>query len=172
VVKQSGGFIWVYSELGHGTTFKIYLPRTTEAIGADRAVSSSESLRGNETVLLVEDEEALRDFTTTVLTQSGYTVLAAERPDKAVEIASQHQGPIHLLLTDVIMPGMNGRALAEKMAAIRPEIRVLYTSGYTGFTHPGLVDSNVILLPKPFTREALLHKVREGLAPVADLKAK
>jgi len=172
VVKQSGGFIWVYSELGHGTTFKIYLPRTTEAMGADRAVSSSESLRGNETVLLVEDEEALRDFTTTVLTQSGYTVLAAERPDKAVEIASQHQGPIHLLLTDVIMPGMNGRALAEKMAAIRPEIRVVYMSGYTGFTHPGLVDSNVILLAKPFTREALLHKVREGLAPVADSKAK
>jgi PAS domain S-box-containing protein len=172
VVKQSGGFIWVYSELGHGTAFKIYLPRTAEAMGADRPVSSTRSLRGSETVLLVEDEEALREFTATVLTQSGYTVLAAERPDRALDIARQHQGPIHLLLTDVIMPGMNGRALAGNLAAIRPEISVVYMSGYTGFTHPGLVDSDVVLLPKPFTREALLHKVREGLALVTESKAK
>jgi PAS domain S-box-containing protein len=172
VVKQSGGFIWVYSELGHGTTFKIYLPRTAEAVSADRPVSPSGSLRGTETVLLVEDEEALRDFTATVLTQNGYTVLAAERPDRAIEIARQHPGSIHLMLTDVIMPGMNGRALAENMAAMRPEIRVVYMSGYTGFTHPGLLDSNVILLQKPFTREALLHKVREGLALATELKAK
>lgn len=163
VVKQSGGFIWVYSELGHGTTFKIYLPRTAEAMGAERPVTPAQSLSGTETVLLVEDEEALREFTAIALTQSGYTVLTAERPDKALELASQHQGTIHLLLTDVIMPGMNGRALAENMAAVRPEIRVVYMSGYTGFTHPGLVDTNVTLLPKPFTREALLRKVREGL---------
>jgi PAS domain S-box-containing protein len=171
VVKQSGGFIWVYSEVGHGTTFKIYLPRTAEAIGADRPVSSERSRGGTETVLLVEDEEALREFTATVLTQSGYTVLAAERPDKAIEISRRHKGPIHLMLTDVIMPGMNGRALAGSVAAIRPEIRVVYMSGYTGFTHPGLVDSNVTLLQKPFTREALLHKVREGLALVGEPRA-
>jgi CheY-like chemotaxis protein len=164
VVKQSGGFIWVYSELGHGTTFKVYLPWTGEAMGADRPISSTPLARGTETVLLVEDEEALREFTATVLTQSGYTVLTAERPDKAIEIASQHQGSIHLLLTDVIMPGMNGRALAGKLVDIRPEMKVVYMSGYTGFTHPGLVDSNVILLPKPFTREALLRKMCEGLA--------
>jgi len=172
VVKQSGGFIWVYSEVGHGTTFKIYLPRTTEAVGTDRPVSSVQLLRGTETVLLVEDEEALREFTATVLTQNGYTVLASERPDKAIDIAGQHHGPIHLLLTDVIMPGMNGQALAGSLVAIRPQIRVVYMSGYSGFTHPGLLDSNIILLPKPFTREALLHKVREGLAPVAESKAK
>jgi DNA-binding NtrC family response regulator len=141
-------------------------------VSADRPVSPSGSLRGTETVLLVEDEEALRDFTATVLTQNGYTVLAAERPDRAIEIARQHPGSIHLMLTDVIMPGMNGRALAENMAAMRPEIRVVYMSGYTGFTHPGLLDSNVILLQKPFTREALLHKVREGLALATELKAK
>jgi two-component system, cell cycle sensor histidine kinase and response regulator CckA len=172
VVKQSGGFIWVYSEVGLGTTFKIYLPRTTEAVGADSPVSSVQLLRGTETVLLVEDEEALREFTATVLTQNGYTVLAAERPDKAIDIASQHHGPIHLLLTDVIMPGMNGQALAGSVVAIRPQIRVVYMSGYSGFTHPELLDSHVILLPKPFTREALLHKVREGLTPVAETKAK
>jgi two-component system, cell cycle sensor histidine kinase and response regulator CckA len=165
VVKQSGGFIWVYSELGHGTTFKIYLPHTSEAPAEDRPAPSG-SLRGTETVLLVEDEEALRDFTATALTQNGYTVLTAERPDRAIEIARQHQGPIDLVLTDVIMPGMNGRALAESLAAIRAEIRLVYMSGYTGFTHPELVDSDVILLAKPFTREALLRKVREGLARV------
>ena len=172
VVKQSGGFIWVYSELGHGTSFKIYLPRTLESMGVERPSTSPQSLRGTETVLLVEDEEALREFTGTALTQSGYTVLTAERPDKAIEIASQHQGPIHVLLTDVIMPGMNGKALAENMFAIRPDIRVVYMSGYTGFTHPGVVDSNVILLPKPFTREALLHKVREGLTRVMEPEPK
>lgn len=172
VVKQSGGFIWVYSEVGHGTTFKIYLPRTAEAMGADRPISSAPSVRGTETILLVEDEEALREFTSTVLTNSGYTVLAAERPDKAVEIASLHEGPIHLLLTDVIMPGMNGSVLAGNLLAIRPEIKVIYMSGYTGFTHPGLLDSNAILLQKPFTRERLLHKVREGLAAAVESKAK
>lgn len=172
VVKQSGGFIWVYSEVGHGTTFKIYLPRTSEATSEERPVSSTRPTRGTETVLLVEDEEALREFTATVLTQSGYTVMSAESPDKAIDVAKQHQGPIHLLLTDVIMPGMNGRALAANLVATRPEIRVVYMSGYTGFTHPGLLDSNAMLLQKPFTREALLHKVREGLALVAEPKAK
>jgi PAS domain S-box-containing protein len=172
VVKQSGGFIWVYSELGHGTTFKVYLPWTGEAMGADRPISSVPSVRGTETVLLVEDDEALREFTATVLTEAGYTVLTAERPDKAIEIASQHQSPIHLLLTDVIMPGMNGRVLAGKLVDIRPEMKVVYMSGYTGFTHPGLVDSNAILLPKPFTREALLHKAGEGLALATESEAK
>ena len=172
VVKQSGGFIWVYSEVGLGTAFKIYLPRTTEAAGADRPVSSSRSLGGTETILLVEDDEALREFAAIVLTQSGYTVLAAECPDKAIDIARKHEGQIHLLLTDVIMPGMNGQALARDLVAIRPEIRVVYMSGYTGFTHPGLVDSNVILLSKPFTRDALLDKLREGLALLTESKAK
>lgn len=172
VVKQSGGYIWVYSEVGHGTTFKVYLPRTAEAMGADRPVRSAPSLHGTETVLLVEDEEALREFTASVLMQGGYTVLPAERPDKAIEIANQHQGPIHLLLTDVIMPGMNGRELAENLAALRPEIQVVYMSGYTGFTHPDLLDSSAILLAKPFTRETLLQKVRQGLALVTELKVR
>jgi PAS domain S-box-containing protein len=172
VVKQSGGFIWVYSEVGHGTAFKIYLPRTEEGVGSDRPIRSTTSLRGTETVLVVEDEVALREFTVTVLTDNGYTVIAAEHPDKAIELARQHRGLIQLLLTDVIMPGMNGGALATKLVSIRPEIKVLYMSGYTGFTHPGLLDSNVILLSKPFTRDALLRKVREALAPASESKTK
>jgi CheY-like chemotaxis protein len=158
--------------VGHGTAFKIYLPRTAEGVGSDRPTRSTSSLRGTETVLVVEDEGALREFTVTVLTDNGYNVLAAEHPDKAMELARQHRGLIQLLLTDVIMPGMNGGALATKLVSTRPEIKVLYMSGYTGFTHPGLLDSNVILLSKPFTRDALLRKVREALAPASDSKTK
>jgi PAS domain S-box-containing protein len=164
VVRQSGGHIWVYSELGQGTTFKIYLPRAEQAVPVEKPTAGlTASLRGTQTVLLVEDEEALRELTRSLLEGSGYTVLEAERPEAAVEIALRHDGPIHLLLTDMVMPGMNGRDLASNLARIKPDMKVVFMSGYTGFTHPGLANSGGAFLPKPFTRSALLNKLHEVL---------
>jgi two-component system, cell cycle sensor histidine kinase and response regulator CckA len=173
IVRQSGGHIWVYSEPGQGTAFKIYLPRIKQALHLEKPVPGlGESLRGAETILLVEDEDALRELTRSLLEGGGYTVLEAERPDKAIEIAARHGGPIHLMLTDMIMPGMNGRVLATNLAAIRPEMKVIFMSGYTGFTHPGLSDSGVTFLAKPFTRDGLLRKLHEVLESAEKLEAK
>jgi len=173
IVRQSGGHIWVYSEPGQGTTFKIYLPLIKQAAPLEKPVSGlAEPLRGTQTILLVEDEDPLRELTRSLLEGGGYTVLEAERPDKAVEIAVRHAGPIHLMLTDIIMPGMNGRALAANLAAIRPEMKVIFISGYTGFTHPGLADSGVTFLAKPFTRDSLLRKLREVLESEVKLETK
>jgi len=164
VVRQSGGHIWVYSEVGQGTTFKIYLPRVGQTTRAQQpSVAPADSWRGSETILLVEDEEALRGLTRSLLEDSGYTVLEAGLPEAATEIALRHAGPIHLLLSDMVMPGMTGRDLAATLAPIRPEMKVVYMSGYTGFTHSGLADSEIALLAKPFTRETLLRKLRETL---------
>jgi two-component system, cell cycle sensor histidine kinase and response regulator CckA len=169
VVRQSGGHIWVYSEPGQGTTFKVYLPRAGQTARLQQAPASpAESLRGSETILLVEDEEALRGLARSLLEDSGYTVLEAELPEAATEIARQHRGTIHLLFTDMVMPGMNGRILAANLAAIRPDMKVVYMSGYTGFTNAGLADPDISLLAKPFTRETLLRKVREAL--VSEMK--
>jgi two-component system, cell cycle sensor histidine kinase and response regulator CckA len=133
----------------------------------------TDSLRGMETILLVEDEDALRELTRKLLEGDGYTVLAAERPEKAIEIAVRYSGPIHLMLTDMVMPGMNGRVLAANLAAIRPAMKVVYMSGYTGFTHPGLADSGVVpLLAKPFTRDCLLRKLHEVLEPEVNFETK
>ena len=129
-------------------------------------------MRGTETILVVEDAEALRELTSTLLSESGYTVFKAGHPEQAFEIARTYNGPIHLLLTDMVMPGMNGRALADKLVSIRPEMRVVFMSGYTGFTHTGLIDSDLILLPKPFTKETLLRKLHEVLALNAEIKGK
>jgi two-component system cell cycle sensor histidine kinase/response regulator CckA len=173
VVRQSGGHIWVYSEPGQGTTFKIYLPQAGRAARAGKpATGLTEPSRGAQTILLVEDEDALRELTRNILENSGYTILEAERPDKAIEIALRHSGPIHLLLTDMVMPGMNGRALAMKLTPIRPEMKVVYMSGYTGFTNPELSDSQITLLPKPYTRDALLRKLQEALESEVNLEAK
>ena len=173
VVRQSGGHIWVYSEPGHGTTFKVYLPRAGQTARLQQSPASpAESLRGSETILLVEDEEALRGLTRSLLENSGYTVLEAELPEAATEIAQQHRGTIHLLLTDMVMPGMNGRDLAANLAAMRPEMKVVYMSGYTGFTHAGLADPEISLLAKPFNRETLLRKVREALTAQMKVEVK
>ncbi|HVB58298.1 MAG TPA: MHYT domain-containing protein [Candidatus Acidoferrales bacterium] len=172
VVRQCGGHIWVYSELGHGTAFKIYLPRTGQRAHAQKTpVNLVTSQSNTETILLVEDAEAVRELTRSLLAGSGYTVLEAEHPEKAIEIAQNYHGHIHLLLTDMVMPGMNGRALAEKLASIRPDMKVVYTSGYTGFSQSALVDSELVFLPKPFTKESLLCKLQEALASNAELKA-
>jgi PAS domain S-box-containing protein len=173
VVRQSGGHIWVYSEVGQGTTFKIYLPLAGQtAASQQQSLAPADSLRGSETILLVEDEEALRGLTRSLLEDSGYTVLEAELPEAAVEIAEKHRGPIHLLLTDMVMPGMDGRALADCLVPVRPDMRVVYMSGYTGFSHAGLADSEIALLAKPFTREKLLRKLREALESETKVEVK
>jgi two-component system cell cycle sensor histidine kinase/response regulator CckA len=173
VVRQSGGHIWVYSELGHGTTFRIYLPLTSQAIDVEKPNPGPvETMRGTETILLVEDAEPLRELTRDLLVDSGYTVLEAGHPGQALEIAQKYKDPIHLLLTDMVMPGMNGRVLADKLASIRPDMRVVFMSGYTGFTHSWLIDSELILLPKPFTKDTLLRKLHEVMALKAELKEK
>ena len=166
VVKQSNGYIWVYSEPGKGATFKIYLPRVVEAVEkGSQSTGPPESLSGSETVLLVEDEESLRRLTRSLLEQSGYTVLEASEGAEALRIAHQHQGTIHLLLTDVVMPGTGGRVLAEKIALNYPDTKVLFMSGYTDFavTTHGVLEEGIFLLQKPFTRGALMRKVREAL---------
>ena len=164
VVRQSGGHIWFYSEPGLGTTFKIYLSRTDEPAGVEKlAAELAPVFRGTETILLVEDETPLRELTCSLLAESGYTVLSAEQPDKALEIARQHSGSIHLLLTDMVMPGMSGLDLAKILAPQMPKLKVIYMSGYTGFSHPDLFDSAAAVLFKPVPRNTLLRKVHEVL---------
>jgi CheY-like chemotaxis protein len=162
IVKQSGGYIWVYSELGNGTVFKIYLPRVDEPAQQTRPEDLAPSIaRGTETILLVEDEQAVRTLTRQILEQSGYTVLEVGDGAQALEIARQHNEPIHLLLTDVVMPGMNGPTLAQSLSSIHPEAKVLYTSGYSG--NAGALPAGSNLLQKPFARAKLLGKLRELL---------
>ena len=170
VVKQSDGHIWVYSELGQGTIFKIYLPQTGQSIRADTPdMSLPSTYHDTETILLVEDSEPVRELTRSLLADSGYTVLEADHPEKAIEIAKNHKGHIHLLLTDMVMPGLDGRALAEKLTLIRADMKVVYMSGYTAFSHSGPVDSDLVFLPKPFTKQSLLTKLRQILTPHAEL---
>jgi two-component system cell cycle sensor histidine kinase/response regulator CckA len=165
VVKQSGGYIWVYSEPGVGATFKLYLPRVPEELQTNRPSDGIDSHQGSATVLVVEDEASLRTFTCTLLQNKGYTVLEAGSGDEALALAGQYKRPIHLLLTDVIMPGMNGPVVAEKLASLHPEAKVLFMSGYTGFVSRGLIDPHAVLVSKPFTREDLLHKIKQVLGP-------
>jgi PAS domain S-box-containing protein len=168
IVKQSDGYIWLYSESGKGTTFKIYLPRfsaTGEALATQPAPAQTPPSPGNELILLVEDEENLRRLARQALESQGYMVIDAPDGAAAIRISQEHKGPIHLLLTDVIMPGMNGRELANKVSPTRPEMKVMYMSGYTEnhIGHNGTLDEGITLLQKPFTLPALKAKVREVL---------
>jgi two-component system cell cycle sensor histidine kinase/response regulator CckA len=169
IIKQSGGYIWVYSEPGKGTAFKIYLPRVAESADAPaRVVESADAAPvepGTETILLAEDETNLRYLARQFLEKQGYRVLEAADGAAAIQIAVAHEGVIHLLLTDVIMPGMNGRELAQRVSEIRPNTKVLYMSGYTEnvIGHNGTLDAGVRLLQKPFTLRDLKSKVREVL---------
>lgn len=166
VVKQSRGYIWLYSEFGQGTVFKVYLPRVADSVDTTPPIPAAiGSLQGTETILLVEDQAELRVLTRMVLEQNGYTVLDAPDGMQALEIARQHPNSIHLLLSDVVMPGMSGRALAQQMAASYPKLRVLYMSGYTGnfLSRDERFDAGAILVQKPFSRRTLLGKVREAL---------
>jgi len=166
VVKQSGGHISVDSAPGQGTTFAIYLPRTAELVLARKpGPCHVESLRGSETVLLVEDASAVRELTREWLAAAGYNVLEAGSPEDAVRLAKQHRQPIHVLMTDVIMPGMNGPALAKMLSKMRRDMKLLYISGYTGFIDPRSIDPAATIVSKPFTRELLLGRLREVLSP-------
>ncbi len=166
IVKQSGGYIWVYSEPERGTTFKIYLPRVdqpAETSGAERR--SRDLQRGTETILLVEDDPQLRQLSSSVLAHCGYKMLVAGSPEEGLAICKANHSDIHLLVTDVVMPRMNGRQLADQVTQIAPKIKVLYISGYTNnaIVHYGVLDPGLWFLPKPFTLSALMAKVREVL---------
>ena len=165
IVKQSAGTIRVHSLPGQGTTFKIYFPRCEEA-AAVLAVKAETPLRGGtETILLVEDAAALRGLTRRLLQDCGYTVLDSGDPAEALRMAAQQPGPLPLMITDVVMPGLSGPVLAAKLAAARPETKVLYTSGYAddAVAQHAVLGPNCAFLEKPFTRDALVRKVRELL---------
>ena len=166
IVKQSGGYIWVYSEPGQGATFKVYLPRV-EPGGEPVAArpSPARALGGTETILLAEDEAAVRNLARRVLEKHGYKLLLAATGRDGVQLATQHAGPIDLLVTDVVMPEMGGRELAQRLAALQPGLKVLYLSGYTDdmIVRHGVLEAGVAFLQKPFTPDTLLRKIREVL---------
>jgi CheY-like chemotaxis protein len=166
IVKQSGGHIWVYSQPGHGTTFKLYFPiaEVPQATREQRP-SADGQLRGNETVLLVEDDSALRALGRSVLQMYGYTVLEADGPAEAIRLSKTYAGPIDLLLTDVVMPQLNGKRLSELLMPDRPEMKVLFMSGYTddAVIRQGIFEAGVNFIQKPFVPAALSAKIREVL---------
>ena len=171
IVRQSGGTIWVYSEPGVGTTFKIYLPTADGAVvaGAAEPQLDRSLLRGFETILLVEDEKRVRHLARTILSRYGYNVLEAQSGGDAFLLCEQYSAPIHLLLTDVVMPRMSGPQLAERLAPIRPDMKVLYMSGYTNdaIVRNGILESKISFIQKPITPDALARKVKETLSLAA-----
>ncbi|MDP2627941.1 MAG: PAS domain S-box protein [Candidatus Rokubacteria bacterium] len=165
IAKQHEGYIAVESEPGSGTTFRVYLPRVEEAVALERGAPPAAAGRGSETVLLVEDEEEVRSLTREILEVTGYTILEAAKPTEALEIARRHDGPIHLLLADIVMPQMNGRQLAGKLTALRPGLRVLHMSGYSDdiLGRRGCLDPGLALVRKPFSPTDLVRAVRDAL---------
>jgi CheY-like chemotaxis protein len=165
-IKQSEGHVYVYSEPGLGSSFKVYLPEVQALPSSGKLPAAIETLpRGSETILVAEDELEVRVFTRHVLEDCGYTVLEAAHGGEAIPLAEQHPGPVHLLVSDVVMPEMGGRRLAGRITALRPGIKVLYVSGYTtdAVVRHGVVESEAAFLQKPFTPSMLARKVREVL---------
>jgi CheY-like chemotaxis protein len=166
VVKQSGGFIWVYSELGKGTSFKIYLPRVDQPVAKSGATQfATEVPRGSETILLAEDEQDVREVAREFLESGGYTVIEAHDGAEALRLVETHEGTIGLLITDMVMPGMNGQELAGRLQHKHAGLRTLYMSGYSerAAAESAQGDSAIPLLTKPFSRSALLRTVHEIL---------
>jgi CheY-like chemotaxis protein len=164
IVQRHHGTVWVYSEVGLGTTFKVYLPRIDGAADS-RTAAAVTTRRGSETILLVEDEDQVREVADGILRRHGYTVLATRTAGEALLCCEQHVGPIHLLLSDVVMPQMSGPLLAKRLVAMRPDMRVLCMSGYTddAAVRHGVIDAELAYLQKPITVEALTGKVRSVL---------
>jgi signal transduction histidine kinase len=165
IVKQSGGSIWVYSELGKGTSFNVYLPRVDGAIDGERPARTATARGGTETILIVEGEEALRHLAERALESAGYRVLMTANGGEALLLLERFDGPVHLMLTDVVMPGMSGRDLAERLRETRPEMKVLYSSGYTddAILQHGVLDDVTRFIGKPYAVADLKRKVREVL---------
>ncbi len=166
IVKQSGGNIWFYSEVDHGTVFKVYLPRVDESVQVSKPkINQVEGLRGSETILVAEDDKMVRNLVVGVLKTYGYQVLEAASGGGAFLICERHKEAIHLLLTDVIMPEMSGSNLAKRLAQLKPEMKVLYMSGYAdkAIVNHGILDADKPFLQKPFTPDLLVHKIREVL---------
>jgi len=164
-VRQHGGNIWVYSEPGSGTTFKIYLPAANKGAEVEEVAEKRAELQGTETILLAEDAPQVRQLARIYLDKLGYTVIEARNGTEALAVAAEHQGTIHLLFTDVVMPGMNGSELYRKMSRNHPDLQVLYMSGYTDnvIAHRGVLDEGIHFLQKPFDLEKLGRKLREVL---------
>lgn len=168
IVQQSGGHVWIDSAPGEGTTVRVYLPRMTEVAEAAADIAPATApLSGHETILMVEDDELVRQITVLTLERQGYHVLVARDGAEALARAHEYQGPIHLLITDVIMPRMSGQDLAASLRTAFPHLRVLYISGYAdqGLARRGVVDPDAFFLQKPFIATALAAKVREVLGP-------
>jgi len=166
IIRQNNGTIQVYSEPGHGSTFKIYLPRcATEAAPALAATPAGDLRGGSETVLLVEDDAGLRDFAREMLENLGYALLTAATPNEAIHLAEEHAGEIHLVITDVVLPQMNGQELLQRLSARKPGLKCLFMSGYTAnvISHRGVLKDGVNFLQKPFSMQELAAKVREVL---------
>jgi CheY-like chemotaxis protein len=162
IVKQHGGNIWVYSEPGRGAAFKIYLPRITEAVTGTQVFTIPKSAGGRETILIVEDEPSVIAIAQRILSARGYTVLTAGSADEAERLFTEPMKPFDLLLTDVVLPGLNGRKLFEHLREKTPDLKVLYMSGYTdnAIVHQGVLDDGTAFMQKPFTAETLARKVR------------
>jgi CheY-like chemotaxis protein len=174
IVRQSGGSVWAYSELHVGTTFKIFLPSVSDAVAVEGPAEMPVARPGGGTILLVEDNEQVREFTSTVLLQRGYEVIEAKNAEDALVIAKRQREHIDLLLTDVILPKMSGKALSDQVRLILPELRVLFVSGYTGtaLTQQGILEPGVSFLAKPFSPNSLIRRLAEMLGtgqPEAEL---
>jgi CheY-like chemotaxis protein len=168
IVKQCGGFIEVYSELGQGTTFKIYLPRVGEILETPQRVAAAGSLHGSETVLVAEDDDMVRELTCHVLQTYGYKVLEARHGGEALLVCERHKGPIKLMVTDVVMPQMSGPELAERLGPLHPEMKVLYMSGYAeeAIVQHKVLEAADSFIQKPFMPVSLAEKVRRILDAV------